>query len=376
MIRLKIEGQKHIGDTSEYRAETLLETYLATAKLTMGMKVSSKTAVMSFYAKNRRRLDPETADNIERGESKKRCPKIQDILELENAFATLRDKALLWFIASAPFRVSTIPKLKWNDLKSTNDKKIPFSMIIEAARLKGAGKGKYKGVKQVAFLHSLAVKKLEAYKQELSRKNYQISGNDPIFIAYRKKGHISALSSDCITNNFSTASLNAWHDLDQKRFSPHDFRGFVQSALENAGINKNIISPILSHKVSGVDRHYSKHEMSDFIEKFKTALPYLLPQTVQKVKAQQQKFNIKQELKVSLLETHIDKQHHKIETQNQRIQFLENKLTSNGLSINKMMFDLTERLQVIEVEEKKRKEEIKKKELAELMKPEKVENYT
>ena len=80
--------------------------------------------------------------------------------------------------------------------------------------------------------------------------------------------------------------------------------------------------------------------MRDFIEKFKTALPYLLPQTVEKVKAQQQKFNIDQELKVSLLETHIGKQHEKIETQNQRIQFLENKLTSNGLSLNKMIAGL------------------------------------
>ena len=65
LIRLKIEGQKHIGDKQEYQAETLLETYLATTKLTKGMKVSSKTSIMIFYAKNRRRLDPETAENIE-----------------------------------------------------------------------------------------------------------------------------------------------------------------------------------------------------------------------------------------------------------------------------------------------------------------------
>jgi len=289
LIQLKMEGLKHVGEDSEFQAETLLETYLSTAKLTNDVKVGLKTSVISFYKHNRRHLEPDTASNIERGESKKRCPKIEDILDLENAMTTQRDKALLWFIASAPLRLSSISKLQWNDLKPIDDKDVPYYMLIEAERLKGSGKGKYKGVKQVGFLHSLAVQKLESYKKELQRKGYTINADSPIFIAYRQKGKVKDFSPWSIEGMFTDASLNAWHDLEKKRFSPHDLRDFVQSQLENAGINVNIIKPMLAHKPKGVDQHYSEHDIKDFLEKFKTALPYLLPQSVEKLKAETDK---------------------------------------------------------------------------------------
>ena len=63
----------------------------------------------------------------------------------------------------------------------------------------------------------------------------------------------------------------------------------------------------------------------------------------------------------------------KAENAQLRLQMASKKDTN---AMSKMMFDLTERLKVLEVEEKKRQEELKKKELAELMKPEKIENYT
>lgn len=136
-------------------------------------------------------------------------------------------------------RLDTLTRLKWKDLKPTNDKQVPYSMIIEAERLKGAGKGKYKGLKQIGFLHSLAAQKLDAYKKELIRKGYMI------------------------TDDF-----------------------LFQTALENAGVNSNIIAPLLAHKAKGIDQHYSEHDLNDLLVKFKTALPYLLPQTVEKVKSE------------------------------------------------------------------------------------------
>jgi site-specific recombinase XerD len=292
LIRLKLDGLKHVGEPSEYQAENLLETYLATAKLTVDMKVSFKTAIMSFYAKNRRRLESDVAENIERGEPKKRCPKIEDILQLENAMTMQRDKALLWFIASAPIRLGTIPKLKWKDLIPTNDKDVPCYMLIEGARLKGSGKGKYKGVKQVGFLHSLAVEKLKAYRREAKRKGYELNEDSPIFISYRQSGEIRPFASATIEAMYTDASLAAWQDLDAKRFSPHDFRDFVQSSLENAGINVNIIKPLLAHKPKGSDFNYSVHEIMDFMDKFRSALPYLLPQSVEVLKAEAQKTNL------------------------------------------------------------------------------------
>ncbi len=94
------------------------------------------------------------------------------------------------------------------------------------------------------------------------------------------------MTTNGIEGNFGEASLKAWHDLEKKRFSPQDFRSFVQSALENAGVNPNMIAPLIGHKPKGVDFHYSEHDIQELLEKFKSALPYLLPQTVESVKAE------------------------------------------------------------------------------------------
>ena len=300
LIQLKIEGLQAINTPKEFQAENLLETFISTSKFPLTVKDGIRTTVVSFYKNNRRPLVE--IMEISTPESKQRCPKSQDISELENAFTTSRDKALVWFIASAPFRLETITKLKWRDLKPTNDKDVPYSMLIEAERLKGSGRGKYKGVKQVGFLHSLASQKFEAYKKELERKGYTISENDPIFIAYRKERKIKVLSTFSIESNFGKASLRAWHDLEKKRFSPHDFRSFVQTALENAGINPNMISPLLGHKPRGIDFHYSEHDISDLLQKFKTALPYLLPQTVESVKSDLEATKSEYEQKIEKLE--------------------------------------------------------------------------
>lgn len=316
LIALKIEGLQAINTPKEFQAENLLELFLSTAKFPLTVKDSIRTTVLSFYKNNRRPLI-EIRD-VDTPESKQRCPKIQDILDLENAFSYLRDKAMLWLIASAPFRLETITKLKWKDLKPTGDKDVPYSLLIESERLKGCGRGKYKGLKQVGFLHYLAVEKLEAYKKELQRKRYIVTQDDPIFIAYRKEKKVNAISTNTIENNFGKVSLKAWHDLEAKRFSPHDFRDFVQSALESAGVNSNMIAPLLAHKPKGIDFHYSSHDIEELLVKYKTALPYLLPQTVAKVKAELEETKTEQQVQIEGM-----KAEHKKEKEEQNKKILE-----------------------------------------------------
>lgn len=297
LIQLKIEGLQAVNTPKEFQAENLFENFLSTAKYPLTVTDSIRTTVLSFYKNNRRPLI-EIRD-VDIPESKMRCPKSSDIPELENGFSFLRDKALLWFIASAPFRLETLTKLRWKDLKPTGDKEVPYSLLIEAERLKGSGKGKYRGLKQVGFLHSLAAQKLESYKKELERKGYTVTENDPIFLAYRKEKKIVVWSTNGIENNFGKACLRVWHDLEKKRFSPQDFRSYVQTALENAGINSNIISPLLGHKPRGIDFHYSEHDVKDLLQKYKTALPYLLPQTTEAIKSELEATKIDQQKKIS-----------------------------------------------------------------------------
>ena len=206
LIQLKIDGLTNVATAKEFQAESLLNNYLYHNNLTSNVQMAVLSAVKSFYKANWRELNSNVGTNIESPEPKKRTPKMQDIIELEDAMTYLRDKAILWFLESAPFRVGTLTKLKWKDLKSTSDllkqvreeakgqisrtpdedaeiaEKVPYYLLIESARMKGGGKGRYKGVKQVGFIHGLAAKKLDKYKLELKEHNLQINEDSHILL--------------------------------------------------------------------------------------------------------------------------------------------------------------------------------------------------
>lgn len=291
LIALKIEGLQNVGTVKEWQAEDLLEGFFAQTDMKPTAKLMLKNSVFSFYKHNRRALEAQTASNVknETPESKKRKPTLEDLKNLENAGHLARDKAIVWFIASTSCRVGTVALLNWQDLKPTGNPEVPYSLEIESKRLKGAGIGKYKGLKQITFLHKYASEKLEAYKQEAKLKGYDLKPESPLFIRYWNKGEIKRLAPKAFGLFFDNLSLNAWGDLEQKRFSPHDLREFFQSAMENAGVNPNTISPIMRHKVKGVDQHYSSHDIEELLVKYQTALPWMVLETVEQVKAETQK---------------------------------------------------------------------------------------
>jgi integrase len=336
LISLKLLGLQNVGTEKEFIAEDLLETYFRENK---GMKPTArlmmKNTVFSFYKHNKRSLEPSTASNIknETFESKKRKPTLEDLEALEKAMRTSRDKALLWFVASSSCRVGTVVLLKWQDLKPTQNANVPYSLEIESARLKGSGKGRYKGIKQITFVHRYASERLEAYKQEAKVKGYDLKEDSPLFIAYYQKGKEkpqNPLTIKGINELFNHVSLSAFGDLEKKRFSIHDLREFFQSAFESAGIQENLISPLMAHKVAGIAQNYSSHDCKELIGKYETALPYLVPKSV------------------SELEIQLEKNE---EEQSKRIKFLEQRLLDNGLSINKQLANMQEdmRNQAIEI---------------------------
>jgi hypothetical protein len=248
--------------------------------------VSALTAIKSFYKANWRELNSNVGSKVEAPEAKARTPTLSDLVQLENSMASLRDKALIWFLESTAVRAGTAQKLVWGDLKPTGDELVPYYFIVESSRLKGGGKGKYKGIKQICFVHHFAVTKLNAYKKELQDRGFKIEDDKPLFMSYHRNqyyGKGPLLEYDYL---FNEASLMAWQDLERKRFSPHDMRDVLQKALENARVNPNVVSVLMAHKVKGVDKHYSHHEIIEFKEAFKAALPWLVPKTVEDVEAE------------------------------------------------------------------------------------------
>lgn len=111
LLEMKMEGQRNIGTTKEFQAETLLESFFANSNLRETARVAPKTAVLSFYKHNRRELVSNTATNIIAPEPKKRCPEMNDVLALENVMTTARDKALVRFFTSNAFRIGTLVRL-------------------------------------------------------------------------------------------------------------------------------------------------------------------------------------------------------------------------------------------------------------------------
>ena len=115
-------------------------------------------------------------------------------------------------------------------------------------------------------LHAYAAEKLEKYKQDLVKKGITTSPNSNIFVAIGNnpynKGKGDKLST--LEGIFVEASIGAWHNLEQKRFSAQDFRDVLQSALENANVHPKIAAPLLGYKVKGVAKHYSNHDFGEF----------------------------------------------------------------------------------------------------------------
>jgi integrase len=291
LIHLKMEGQRQVGTNKEFQAEELHDIVITQLAVPDSVKSNISDAVKSFYKHNRRPLI--NVKKFDKPSPRERTPTLEDIMELDNVATTQRDKALLWLLTTAPFRESTITKLKWSDFKETSDKELPIIVNIEDKRLKGSGKGKYRGIKQICFVNHFVCDKITRYIKEAEAKGYTFKHEDPVFIGYRGengngKGNgdkLKPLSDSAIRYTFQQMSLNAWHDLESKRYSPHDFRRFAETMMEKARVNPNWINITMGHKVKGVKQHYSQPSLEELKEQFKDVLPYIIPPHKQKVKS-------------------------------------------------------------------------------------------
>ncbi|MGD0202759.1 MAG: hypothetical protein ABSC20_02485 [Candidatus Bathyarchaeia archaeon] len=357
LIALKLEGLQNPATEKEFQAEELLENYLDNSGLTPSVQLGVLTAVKSFYSSTRGRdLAKDVGENIEVPEAKKRTPSVDDCVKLENAMTCRRDKFLVWFLESCPVRKGTLRTLKMRDLKPLDDKEVPYWISIESARLKGHGKGKYKGTKHIGFLHSYANEKFEDYKKELKEREISYDEDSPLFMCYYSNPYGSVVGGALRQFNaiFLNASIVAFGDDIKKHFSPHDFRDVISTVLEKPQIkaNINLAKPLTSHKPSGIEATYANHPDSDYLTLFKMCLPYLIPETTGELKAElnQQKTELEKVL----------------EQKEKRITLLEQRCLDNGLSINKMLTDFNQLKATFEEQQKLKEEKERKR-------PEKVD---
>lgn len=150
------------------------------------------------------------------------------------------------------------------------------------------------------------------------------------------------------------AGLNAWGDLEKKRFSPHDFRDFVDNALKVAKVVEVDRAPIVGHKIKGVEKHYQDPAHRDLMKSFESALPYLSP-SPELAKASKATVTEKEELMGLRVET------------NQRIQIM---IVTTKEEIARYEAEIKHWEGMIEIAEKSRKlEPHKDEEYGELIEP-------
>lgn len=274
LLKLKEEGMKHVGDpTLEFQAEELVETTLDNWNVTLSVKRNMWSLIRSFFKHNRRPLAPIT-DYVP-PKPTKRKPTLQDVEEMIKHAYSERNRAFVAFLASAPFRLVSVPQLVWGDLKPTGRVDIPIVIEVDADRLKGHAESKrYKTAKQCCFLHKEAHDLILKYKAEAKSKGYTITDSTPLFISYSTNS-VKTLTLDGFRAIIVRTCRRAWGK--QKRFSPHDFRDFFYDATVNiGGIEREYQDRLMGWVFHGVRKHYFDPPWQDTIKRYEKVLPLIV----------------------------------------------------------------------------------------------------
>jgi hypothetical protein len=180
-----------------------------------------------------------------------------------------RDRALIPFVTCTGLAKETLSNLLWSHLESDWETKEFPCINIGSELLKGHGKGKYKGVRQVTFLTPEAKRELLNYKQWIEDKlGRKLAPQDHIWLSTYSPHE--ALGYDMLGNAIVVLSDNA-----KVPFSLHDGRRWVTTALEQIGISPNWARKIRGRKVKGEEAPYSQPAVEQLRAKFREAAPLL-----------------------------------------------------------------------------------------------------
>lgn len=149
----------------------------------------------------------------------------------------------------------------------------PVALSISGDRLKGSGKGKYKGNEQTTFLHFRAYQSLQQYISWLRDQKIPVDKETPLFP--KSVRPYSRLSAGYLAAVVERASVDAWGN--GKSYTTHDLRRHQHTQLEAARTPANWIDKMQGHKPRGVSGSYSLPDLSQLHEAFKQSVPFFVP---------------------------------------------------------------------------------------------------
>jgi len=258
-------------DPASKDAERLLDTFVADEKT--GFPNSAKyritIAVKSFFKHNYKDLARACgAISLEKVKPYNK-PRKEDLRKLWSWALNLRDKALITFVNSTAIAKETLANLKWKHLEeSWEDKELPC-INIPSELLKGHGRGKYKGVRQVTFLTPEAKRDLINYKEWMEQKiGRKLTEEDNVWLETCYPYEATKYA------NLGTIILKLTKRTHVK-FSWHDGRRYVNTAMEEIRMPPNWARKIRGRKVRGEEAPYSLPAINQLREKFREAVPLL-----------------------------------------------------------------------------------------------------
>ena len=258
-------------DPKSLEAEYLLDRFVADeeAPFTESVKWGIIQAVKSFFSHNYRDLAKKSGRIIVTRKRPQRKPSKEELVRLWKACYTPRDRALITFVNSTAIAKGTLCQLTWSEFEEGwEDQEIPC-IVVPAEKLKGHGIGRWQGIKQVTFLTPEAKKELIEYKEWMEeRMGRGFTKDDRVWLdvyePYKPLTH-------------SGLGMLIWK-LSKRagvKFSWHDARRYVETALEEAKINPNWLRKIRGRKVRGEESPYSKPAIEQLRAAFREAVSAL-----------------------------------------------------------------------------------------------------
>jgi len=249
--------------------EQLLDRFVVECSNPESMRWRSSIAVKSFFRCNYRQIQTESGKMEYTIKKPQRFPTKLQRQELFKACYNQRDRALVCVSCCSAIALETMSKLRWLYFEQDWRKQEIPCIILPSEILKGHGKGKYKGVKQITFLTPEAKYELIKYSEYMTKEfGYKWTENDYVFLSLEEP--YQPLTYNGLGNTILTISQRA-----EVPFSIHDGRRIVETALENTSTPRNWIQKVKGRKVRGEDSPYSKPATEQLRAKYKEALSEL-----------------------------------------------------------------------------------------------------
>ena len=193
----------------------------------------------------------------------------EGLRKLWNFALNPRDRALIPFVTCTGIAKETLSNLTWGHLEESWEAKDLPCLNIGSELLKGHGRGKYKGVRQITFLTLEAKRELGNYKAWIEDKlGRKVTPQDHIWLTLYRP--YEPLSYAMLGNQIDVISNKA-----KVPFSLHDGRRWITTNLEQVGISSNWARKIRGRKVKGEEAPYSQPAIEQLRAKFREAVPLL-----------------------------------------------------------------------------------------------------